>query len=330
MTLIPPANLRTVAEIGVGMVGSSWAALMLAKGLKVQAYDPVDGAEERAHTLIAAAWPSLVELKITTLPTPPFEALNFVSSIEAAVSSADIVQENTPEVMSEKSETLQQIGRYASDTTVILSSTGGILPSKLQAFCTHPERLIVFHPFNPTHLIPLIEVVPGEKTSTEVTDWAMELATFLGKKPVRLDMEMVGHMTNRLQFALMREAVRCLLEGVGTAKDIDAAVRYGLAPRWMLLGGLQTLHLAGGLGGMKAILDHAGPEIENWWQPGPDIRLTEEVKATLVQAGADLSNQRDISDWMTWRDAELVPLLHAQSVAEANQPSQHLKEEANS
>ncbi len=330
MKLIPPNEIRTVAEIGMGTVGASWTALMLAKGYQVRAFDPAEGAETRAHSLIKAAWPSLLKLDVTTSPTPLLEALTFVPSIDEAVSAADIVQENTPELISEKSEILRQIGCAVSDDAVILSSTGGILPSDLQVFCTHPERFVVFHPFNPTHLIPLIEVVPGEKTSADVVRWAMEFAKFLGKKPICLKTEMVGHMTNRLQFALVREAARCIVEGVASATDTDAAVRYGLAPRWMLMGGLQTLHLAGGLGGMKAILDHAGPAIENWWHPGAEVRLTDEVKEALVQAGAELSNEREISEWMAWRDAELVPLLRAQSDSEASQPSKQLDEETHS
>jgi carnitine 3-dehydrogenase len=129
-------------------------------------------------------------------------------------------------------------------------------------------------------------------------------------------------MTNRLQFALVREAVRCIVEGVASARDVDAAVRYGLAPRWMLMGGVQTLHLAGGYGGMRAILDHAGPAIENWWRPGEEVRLTDTVKSMLVEAGLELSNDNQIEDWMAWRDSELVPILQAQIAAESTQPGQ--------
>lgn len=327
MTFLQHSKLTTIAEIGVGTVGASWSALMLAKGLHVRAFDPAPGAEEKAISLIRGAWPSLIDLQISTDSTPPLDRFSFHPTIEEAVATADVVQENTPEIVEDKKAVFAQIGAASDPFVIILSSTGGMIPTELQELCPNPERLIVFHPFNPTHLIPLVEVVPGEKTAPDLTDWALEFALFLGKKPVRLDAELVGHMTNRLQFALVREAVRCIVEGVASARDVDAAVRYGLAPRWMLMGGLQTLHLAGGYGGMRAILDHAGPAIENWWRPGDEIRLTEEVKSLLVDAGAELSNDSNIENWMAWRDAELVPLLRAQTVAECSQPGHQKQKE---
>lgn len=320
MTFVQYSKLTTIAEIGVGTVGASWSALMLAKGLRVRACDPGPDAKEKAISLIRAAWPSLVDLQLAVDRVPPLDRFSFHATIEEAVDTADVVQENTPEVVENKKAVFSRIGAAASPSVIILSSTGGMLPTELQELCPHPERLIVFHPFNPTHLIPLVEVVPGKTTSPELTEWALGFAEYLGKKPVRLNAELVGHMTNRLQFALVREAVRCIVEGVASARDVDAAVRYGLAPRWMLMGGVQTLHLAGGYGGMRAILDHAGSAIENWWRPGEEIRLTETVKSMLVDAGTELSNDSEIEDWMAWRDSELVPLLRAQNAAECNQP----------
>lgn len=320
MTFKKPEDIRSVAVIGLGTVGASWAALMLAKGIVVKGFDPAEGASSRARSLIQGAWPSLIGLGVTDLEEPPFSHLTFADSAEAAVVSSDLVIENTPEIMDAKRDVFRRIDASAAPSVIILSSTGGITPSALQAFCEKPERLVVFHPFNPTHLVPLVEVVPGRETSRGVVDWAMEFAKFLGKKPVCLNAEIVGHMTNRLQFALVREAVRCIIEGIATPDDIDAAVRFGLAPRWMLMGGLQTLHLAGGYGGMRAILDHAGPAIENWWRPGKEIRLTDEVKSALVKAGEELSHNSDIIEWMAWRDQELVPLLMAQRAAMEKQP----------
>ncbi|MFN3312601.1 MAG: 3-hydroxyacyl-CoA dehydrogenase NAD-binding domain-containing protein [Hyphomonas sp.] len=322
MTFVQPSELTTIAEIGVGTVGASWSALMLAKGLHVRAFDPAPDARDKAISLIRAAWPSLRTLQIATDSAPPLDRLSFHPTIEEAVSSANVVQENTPETLENKKAVFARIGAAAGSSVIILSSTGGMIPSDLQELCPRPERVIVFHPFNPTHLIPLVEVVAGKETAVELIEWAMEFARFLGKKPIRLDVELVGHMTNRLQFALVREAVRCIVEGVASARDVDAAVRYGLAPRWMLMGGLQTLHLAGGYGGMRGILDHAGAAIEDWWRPGDEIRLTDAVKSILVDAGTELSNGSDIGSWMDWRDAELVEMLRAQRAAECSQPGQ--------
>lgn len=320
MRTIPPAEVRTVAEIGMGTVGSSWTALMLAKGYHVQAFDPAPGAQERAEVLIGQAWPALRHGGLATDSEPPLDRLCFCASIAQAVDEADVIQESTPEILSDKGTILEQIDAHAGAEAVVLSSTGGILPSELQTFCSSPERFIVFHPFNPTHLIPLIEIVPGRTTSADLVDWAVDFARHIGKKPVVLKAELSGHMTNRLQFALVREAVRCIVEGVATAEDVDNAVRHGLAPRWMLMGGLQTLHLAGGHGGMQAILDHAGTAIETWWQPGTDIRLTPDIRSSLVQAANDLWSTDDLSEWMSWRDTELVTLLNVQAAAESHRP----------
>ena len=184
----------------------------------------------------------------------------------------------------------------------------------------HPERFVVVHPFNPSHLIPLVEVVGGRETAPEVVEWAIDFSRYVGKQPIRLNVEASGHMTNRLQFALVREAVHCYLEGIASAKDIDAAVKYGLGPRWMLMGSLLTLHLAGGPGGMKGILDHAGKAIEEWWTPLGQPKLTAEVKARLVAAGNEVSDGQPISDWVGWRDQQLVDVVRLQTAAEKNEP----------
>ena len=266
-TYLRPQEIRSVAVIGTGSVGASWAALFLAHDMEVVAYDPSADAEERARRFIVDAWPALVDLKIATTSAVPLDKMRFVDSPAAAARAADLVQENTPEKPELKARVLAEIDGAATPDKIILSSTGGIPPSQLQESCAHPERVVVVHPFNPSHLIPLVEVVGGKKTAPEVVQWAIDFSRYVGKQPIQLNVEANGHMTNRLQFALVREAVNCLLEGIASAKDIDAAVRFGLGPRWMLMGSLLTLHLAGGPGGMKGILDHAGKAIEEWWTP---------------------------------------------------------------
>jgi carnitine 3-dehydrogenase len=178
----------------------------------------------------------------------------------------------------------------------------------------------VVHPFNPSHLIPLVEIVDGKQTSPEVVAWAMDFVRFLNKEPVHVKLETSGHLTNRLQFALVKEAVACLAEGVASASDIDRAVRYGLAPRWMLMGSLLTLHLAGGKGGMKGILDHAGEAIESWWTPRQVPKLDKELIEMLAQASAEVADQQDVQDWVKWRDEQLVHVLKLQSESKSSQP----------
>lgn len=318
---IDPQKVKSIAVIGAGAVGASWSSLFLAKGLNVIAYDPSPEGEKRATEFIKNAWPALFELNIAKVQTPPLDKFKFVKTIQEAVIEADVIQENIPEKLDLKLKTLAEIDGFASPEKIIISSTGGIKPSELQSACKHPERFVVLHPFNPSHLIPLVEVIGGEDTSKEVVDWGIAFATSIGKKAIRLNSEATGHMTNRLQFALVREAVSCLLDGIASAQDIDDAVRYGLAPRWMLMGSLLTLHLAGGPGGMKGILDHAGHAIESWWTPNNFPSLTPEVKAKLVEISQDISNGHTPADWESWRDINLVKVIQLQSSTNSSLPN---------
>ncbi|MDP9082933.1 MAG: 3-hydroxyacyl-CoA dehydrogenase NAD-binding domain-containing protein [Pseudomonadota bacterium] len=304
-----PEAIRSVAVIGAGAVGASWAALFLARNLDVWAFDPTPGAALRTQTFIAAAWPALVALNPSTTPSPPLERLRFTASAGEAAANADLVQENTPEDPNLKARIIAELDAAAGPHKILLSSTGGILPTDLQSACRHPKRFIVLHPFNPAHLIPLVEVVAGRYTAPEVVDWTLRFARLVGKHPICLNREAAGHMTNRLQFALLREAVHCLQSGIASATDIDAAVRYGLGPRWTLMGGLMTLHLAGGPGGMAAILEHAGAAIESWWAPAADVHLDAATRALLVTAAQELSQGRPIAEWTGWRDQNLVRML---------------------
>jgi carnitine 3-dehydrogenase len=288
--------------------------------MTVIAHDPMPGAEASAREFVTNAWPALRELGITTDDHPPLDALRFVATPGEAAREADLVQENIPERPELKDRVLRELDAAATPEKIILSSTGGIPPSLLQASCAHPARFVVVHPFNPSHLIPLVEVVGGKQTDPAVVDWAIAFARRLRKQPIRLGVEASGHMTNRLQFALVREAVACLVEGIATAEDIDMAVRYGLGPRWTLMGSLLTLHLAGGPSGMRGILEHAGAAIEQWWTPKADLRLTDEVKEKLVRAANEVSQQAPVADWVRWRDANLVSVLKMQQASEAKEP----------
>lgn len=316
----PPSAIRSVALIGIGAVGANWAALFLAKGVRVIAHDPSPDAESRARALIEAAWPSLRDLGVAGTEDAPLGNLRFVDTAAEAARAADLVQENTPEKPDLKSRVLAQLDAAASADKIILSSTGGIPPSRLQADCSHPERLVVVHPFNPSHLIPLVEVVGGKQTAEAVIEWAMEFSRYMGKRPIRINAEATGHMTNRLQFALFREAAACLVDGVASARDIDDAVRYGLGPRWALMGSLLTLHLAGGASGMKGILEHAGEAIEEWWTPRKPLQLTQDVKEALIRAGEELTQGETVQAWEAWRDRNLVEILRLQQAGATVEP----------
>jgi carnitine 3-dehydrogenase len=319
-TYLSPKDVRSVAVIGTGAVGASWASLFLAHGMAVVAFDPSPGAEERARAFVTAAWPSLRELGFAQTEVPPLDRLRFVPSATEATKAADVVQENAPEKPGLKSALMAELDEAAPADKIILSSTGGIPPTVLQSNLRYPERVVVLHPFNPSHLIPLVEVVGGARTDERVVAWAIEFARHVGKEPIRVNVEANGHMANRLQFALVREAVACLVDGVASASDIDAAVKYGLAPRWAFMGPLLTLHLAGGAGGMRGILDHAGKAIEEWWTPRSQLQFTPEVKGRLVEAAQDISSGRPVHDWESWRDRNLVRVLRLQQSSASDEP----------
>ncbi|MEM6626605.1 MAG: 3-hydroxyacyl-CoA dehydrogenase NAD-binding domain-containing protein [Pseudomonadota bacterium] len=312
--------VETVAMIGLGSVGSGWAALLLARGVAVKGFDPGGGAADQSRMLIGQSWPSLIELGIASDPEPPFEKMTVCDTIVEAVTGADIIIENVPENLELKHNVMTQIDGAAANDALILSSAGGIAATELQSVCQHPERVIVMHPFNPSHLIPLVEIAPGQQTSQDTVDRTLALARFIGKEPIVVSGERPGHMVNRLQFALVREAIRCLADGVATPQDIDDAVRFGLAPRWVFQGGLQTLAMAGGPGGMKGILDHAGPAMQKWWATEEDYKLTDEIKAQLVDAAEQYAAGAEFSEWVAWRDRQLVNLLRLQSDADAQRP----------
>lgn len=315
-----PQDVRRVGIVGAGSVGAGWAALFLAHGMDVVAHDPAPGAESFARDFVSKAWTALRDLGLTTLPAAPQDRLRFVGTIAQAVNQVDLVQENVPEKPDLKERVLREIDQATGEDVIIFSSTGGIPPTTLQASCARPQRLVVVHPFNPSHLIPLVEVVGGAATNAEVVEWAMEFSRHLGKQPIHVKVETSGHMTNRLQMALVREAVACLVDGVASARDIDAAIRYGLGPRWALMGPLLTMHLAGGPGGMKGILDHAGAAVEDWWTPRSQPQLTADVKARLVDAANEVSDRASIADWIIWRDQNLVNVIRLQQKGQLQRP----------
>ena len=309
VSYIEPGSVSTIGVVGTGSVGSSWIALFLANGLSVNAYDPDPNSESSTTQFVKDAWPSLMALSGSPEAPIPFESLCFFDSLEQVAVRSEVIQENVPERAEFKTNVIKTIDAHAGAEKIILSSTGGIPPTVLQASCEHPERFVVMHPFNPTHLIPLVEIVGGRQTSPDAVEWAMQFARVVGKRPIHLKREASGHMTNRLQFALLREAVHCLVEGIAEPSDIDDAVRYGLGLRWTLMGSLLTLHLAGGQGGMKGILDHAGEAIEGWWSDLGQPHMTPEVKARLVEASTAVANGHTISEWVDWRDRNLMRIL---------------------
>lgn len=246
-----PDAVKQIAVVGTGTIGSAWAAHFLAQGLDVVATDPGPHAEKKLRTAVDNAWPSLEQLGLAKEANR--ERLRFTSSIEKAVEDADFIQESTPEREAIKDQVIAAISTAAKPSVVIASSTSGIMPTRLQAQCENPQRLVVGHPFNPVHLIPLVEVVGGEKTSPETIRWAMAFYQRWGKTPLHCRVEIANHLANRLQYAVLAEAVQLVAEGVATTDELDTALSAGPGLRWGLLGTFITAHMAAE-GGLRDVL----------------------------------------------------------------------------
>jgi 3-hydroxyacyl-CoA dehydrogenase len=218
-------EINRVAIVGTGLIGSSWAACFLAHGLDVVATDPAPGTEGKVRKYVEEAWPELT--KIGLAPGDSTSRLRFTADLEEAVAGADLVQENAPEREDLKIKLFAEMDSIVPPPAILLSSTSGIPMSRIQSGCKHPERCVTGHPFNPPHLIPLVEVVGGAKTSAETIERAMRFYTAMGKRPMYIRKEVVGHVANRLSAALYREIAYLIDQGVVNVADADAAVCMG-------------------------------------------------------------------------------------------------------
>ena len=274
---------RTVAVIGTGVIGAAWCALFLARGCAVRAHDPAPGAHERLVHSLRAAWPALVELGADA--DPPLDRLHWSEDVADAVSDAAMVQESGPERVDLKQALVAEIDVHAPARTVIASSSSGLRPTMIQATCAHhPERVLVGHPFHPAHLIPLVEVVAGEQTSARTVADAMAFYTNIGKRPVHVRQELDGHLVNRLQAALWREAYSLVARGAATVADIDAAITNGPGLRWAVAGPFAGQHLSGGEGGIAHTLEHLGPPMVAWWDDLTTPAWTPELISRVTDA----------------------------------------------
>src|ERR1700730_16271650 len=243
-------SINRVALIGTGVIGASWAALFLAKGLEVVATDVASDAEGRLRQFVDAAWPALEEMGLA--PGASQANLTFTSDMPAAIAGAEFVQENGPERIDFKQKLYGQLDELLASDVIIASSSSGLTMSAIQAGCAlHPERCVIGHPFNPPHLIPLVEIVGGKLTSEGTIDRASAFYRGLGKRPVRLRKEVPGHVANRLPAALVREVAYLVGDGVIDVADIDDAVSWGPGLRWGVMGPNMLYHLGGGPGGIE-------------------------------------------------------------------------------
>ncbi len=295
------------AVLGAGTIGASWAANFLAQGLSVAISDPAPGAEDFVRRFVDTAWPTLDALGLAA--GADAGRMTFHANPVAAVEGAGFVQESGPERIEVKQALFEQISRALPPEAIIASSSSTLLPTAMQARCVHPERVLLGHPFNPPHLIPLVEVCGGERTSEAAIEAAMAFYRAIGKHPIRLKKEMPGHVSNRLQSALWREAAYLVEQGVVDVTDVDAAIAMGPGLRWALMGPIMTFHLAGGAGGLKYLMEHI--PVAGLWPGLGTPAMSEGFKAELVAGVEEEAGGRSIDALARERDRKLLGVLKA-------------------
>jgi carnitine 3-dehydrogenase len=305
--------ITRVAVVGTGVIGASWAAWFLARGLDVDATDPSQGAEARLREAVAQHWPTLERFGLAQGAS--VERLRFHASLEDALREADFVQENGPERLDFKIDLFRRMDAAAPLHAILASSSSGLTVSGMQSGCAHPERVVLGHPFNPPHLIPLVEVIGGERTSADAVERAMAFYAAIGKRPIHVKREVKGHIANRLQAALWREAFHLVEQGVASVADIDTAISQGPGLRWAVMGPFMNLHLSGGAGGIAHVLAHLGGPIEDWWKDLGSPAMTEALKQQVAAGVAAELGERHESELERTRDTLLLNLIRAKAAS---------------
>ncbi|KAN0110009.1 3-hydroxyacyl-CoA dehydrogenase, NAD binding domain containing protein [Hyaloscypha variabilis] len=297
-----------VAVVGCGSIGASWAALFAAYGLVTQVYDPNPTAEIFLNTIVEETVKTLAPLGHFTDKGESdhlarvLAKITFTTDLESALEGAILVQENGPEDLNIKLDLLQKLDELLDATVPILASTSGLTCSSMQAALSRfPERFAVGHPFNPPHLIPLVEIVGGKKTSSETLERAKAFYLSVGRKPVVLKVEVPGHIANRLQSALFREIMYMMKEDIASIADIETAMEFGPGLRWGMMGPSALMHLGGGPGGAEYYAEKLLSPLLTWNAPG-DFVVDEEAKRKWVaqtlqvvgnESYVELSRKRD-------------------------------------
>jgi 3-hydroxyacyl-CoA dehydrogenase len=300
--------IRRVAIIGTGVIGASWSALFLAKGLEVVATDVAPNAEAALKRFIESAWPALKRLGLASGASK--SKLSFTADLATAVKGVDLVQENGPERIEFKRNLYGQLDELLPADVIIASSSSGLTMSEIQLACgSHPERCVIGHPFNPPHLIPLVEIVGGAKTSEDTIRRATEFYATVGKRTVRLHKEVPGHVANRLQSALSREVYYLVAEGVVSAADADTALTWGPGLRWGIMGSLLLNHLGGGQGGIEHFFEQFAGPMTAWWKVLGQPVLTPEVQKKLIDGVRAEVGSRSLDELAAERDEMLLKLI---------------------
>lgn len=299
--------MRRIAVIGTGVIGASWTALYLARGLDVVAADPHRSAEAKLRHFVDTAWQALKVLGLSHKGSP--DHLSFTHDSSRAVAQVDFVQECAPENLDLKIKLFAELDAAAPAEAIIASSSASLSISSIQSKCVRPERCLIAHPVNPPHIVPLVELVAGQKTSPESIERAMAFYASIGRRPIHVRKEVKGHVANRLQAALYREVAYLIEQQVLTVADADAAVCWGVGLRWGVMGPNMLFHLGGGEGGIHHFMEHLARPISACWRDLGDTELTPELQQRIVDGVLEEVGSRSFRQLAKERDELLLGLL---------------------
>lgn len=302
-------DFEHTAALGAGVIGASWTALFLASGRSVAVYDPAADAESRVKRYVEKAWPTLEKLNLTSNGNP--DNLTFHNNAAAAVDGKTFIQESVPERIDIKHALYADIESALAPDAVIASSASGLTLSEMQGGWQKPGRLVLGHPFNPPHLIPLVEVMGNDKTDADVVSAAERFYQAVGKVTIRVNREVPGHVANRLQAAVWREAIHLVKSGVASVEDVDTAMWAGPGLRWSVMGPTLLFHLGAGEGGLDEFCNRYSDSFNRWWDDLGELHLDPETAATLVAGVLDESKGVPSAELSAKRDEMLAAVLNA-------------------
>lgn len=298
-----------IGIIGAGVIGAGWTARFVLNGHDAVVFEPSDATWANLDAIVERAAGSYADLGIGA---PKRGSVTRVMSIAEAVASADHIQESVPEVLDFKRGILAQIDAVARPDATIGSSTSGLLPTQLQEGLSHPERMLVGHPFNPVYLLPLVEIVGGKQTSEEAIAKATAMYSSIGMKPLRVRKEIDAFIADRLLESVWREALWLVHDGVATTEEIDDAIKYGFGLRWAQMGLFETYRIAGGPAGMRHFMNQFGPALAWPWSKLTDVPPFNDELVDLIASQSDAqSGHQSIAEMEADRDANLVAILRA-------------------
>lgn len=306
---VPTDVVKTITSIGGGPIGGGWTAHFLARGYDVISYLHNPAEEQSFRVIVQTAWKSLEQLGLAGGAS--LDRLTVTSDLPEAVSNAEFIQESAPEILQVKQDLYAELGDTVSPDVVIASSTSGLTMTEIQTRCQTPERTVVGHPFNPPYLLPLVEVVGGEKTSQDAINWAEQFYKAAGKVPLVLTKEIPGFVATRLQEALWREALHMVANGEATPEQIDLALINGPGPRLALMGQCMAFHVACGEGGMATNLDQFGPALKLPWTRLQAPELTKELRDAMVNGCNEMAAGKHFEEMAAARDRGIVVILKA-------------------